>query len=140
MRRTLIGLIAGIAIGIALISMSGIGQAADGDAGSQNPLTSWIPDIKQIMSDAMRDIFSSAGAEIRDPGIAEFYNKLTGNMMTIIVAMLGLIMPEPLAIAPRRSVPEGNSTSAANSLGTVSVVMMAWAASRLPSLERAAVH
>jgi hypothetical protein len=85
-RRTLIGLFAGIAIGIALISMSGIGRAADGDAGSQNPLTSWIPDIKQIMNDAMQDIFISAGTEIQDPEIAEFYDRLTGNVMANIVA------------------------------------------------------
>ena len=84
MRRTLIGLLAGIVIGITLISMSGIGRAADGDAGSQNPLTSWIPDIKQIMTDALQDIFSSARTEIRDPEIAGFYDKLTGNIMTTI--------------------------------------------------------
>jgi hypothetical protein len=64
-RRTLIGLIAGIVIGITLISMSGIGRASDEE--SSNPLTSWIPDLKQIMSDAMQDIFVTAGAEIRDP-------------------------------------------------------------------------
>lgn len=85
MRRTLIGLIAGIVIGITLISMSGIGRAAESDAGSQNPLTSWIPDIKKIMGDAMQDIFSSAGTEINDPELADFYGKLTGNMMTNIV-------------------------------------------------------
>ena len=86
MRRTLIGLVAGIVIGITFISMSGIGRAAEGDAGSQNPLTSWIPDIKQIMDDAIRDIFTSAGTEIQDPGIADFYGKLTNNVMTTIVA------------------------------------------------------
>ncbi len=53
MRRTLFGLIAGIAIGITLISMSGIGRASD--EGSSNALTSWTPDIKQIMNDAMQD-------------------------------------------------------------------------------------
>ena len=86
MRRTLIGLAVGIVVGITLISMSGIGQAADGDAGSQNPLTSWMPDIKQIMNGAIRDIFTSAGTEIQDPELAGFYGKLTGNMMTSIVA------------------------------------------------------
>ena len=86
MRRTLIGLVVGIIVGITLISMSGIGRAADGDAGSQNPLTSWMPDIKQIMNDAMRDIFTSAATEIQDPELAGFYGKLTGNMMTNIAA------------------------------------------------------
>ncbi len=86
MRRTLIGLIAGIVIGITLFSMTGIGRAAEGDAGSQNPLTSWIPDIKKIMNDAMQDIFITAGAEIQDPEISAFYNKLTSNVMTTIVA------------------------------------------------------
>lgn len=86
MRRTLIGLFAGIVIGVTLISMSGIGRAAEGDAGSQNPLTSWMPDIKQIMNDAMQDIFISAGTEIRDPEIAEFYDRLTGNVMANLVA------------------------------------------------------
>ena len=86
MRRTLIGLLAGIVIGITLISMSGIGRAAEGDAGSQNPLTSWIPDIKQIMNEAMQDIFITAGAEIQDPELSAFYDRLTTRVMTTIVA------------------------------------------------------
>ena len=86
MRRTLISLVAGIVIGITLVSMSGIGRAAESDAGSQNPLTSWIPDIKQIMNDAIQDIFNSAGTEIQDPKTADFYTKLTGNVMTTIEA------------------------------------------------------
>ena len=50
-----------------------------------------------------------------------------------MVAMLGWIMPEPLAIAPRRQglPPSVNSTAAC--LGWVSVVMMAVAAARLPA-------
>lgn len=86
MRRMLIGLVAGIVIGITLISMSGIGRAAEDDAGSQNPLTSWMPDIKQIMNDAMQDIFITAGAEIQDPEIADFYDRLTSNVMATFVA------------------------------------------------------
>ncbi len=109
MRRTLIGLVAGIVIGITLISMSGIGRAAEGDAGSQNPLTSWIPDIKQIMNDAMEDIFISAGAEIQDPEIADFYDKMTGNVMTTIVAgsYTGPVIAYPLI---RIVTPAYNST------------------------------
>ena len=50
-----------------------------------------------------------------------------------MVAMLGWIMPEPLAMAPRRQTlpPRVNSTAAC--LGWVSVVMMAVAAARLPA-------
>jgi hypothetical protein len=81
MRRTLIGLIAGIAIGVAMISMSGVGKAAEGEAGSSNPLTAWIPDLKEVLNDALRDMFDSSSAEISDPAIAEFYGKLTNNLM-----------------------------------------------------------
>ena len=98
MRRTLIGLIAGIVIGITLISMSGIGRASDEE--SSNPLTSWIPDLKQIMSDAMQDIFVTAGAEIRDPQIASFYDTLTGNVMTNIVAGNGAAYTGPEVAYP----------------------------------------
>lgn len=112
MRRTLIGLLAGIVIGITLINMSGIGRAAEGDAGSQNPLTSWIPDIKQIMNDAMQDIFTSAGTEIQDPEIAEFYQKLTGNVMTNIVEGDGPSYTGPEVAFPliRLVTPANNST------------------------------
>ena len=112
MRRTLVGLIAGIVIGITLINMSGIGRAADGDAGSQNPLTSWIPDIKQIMNDAMQDIFDSVGTEIQDPEIALFYDKLTTNVMTNVVAGSGSGYTGPVVAFPliRIVTPAHNST------------------------------
>ena len=49
------------------------------------------------------------------------------------VAILGWIMPLPLAIAPMRQVFPPSSNSQANSFFTVSVVMIASAASELPS-------
>ncbi len=82
MRRTLIGLVAGIAIGVMLVSMAGVGRAADADA--SNPLTAWIPDLKVILNDALRDIFDSGSAEIHDPAIAEFYGKLTSNLTNTV--------------------------------------------------------
>ena len=86
MRRTLIGLVAGIAIGIMLVSMTGIGCAAEGDVDTDasNPLTAWIPDLKVILNDALKDIFDSGSAEIRDPAIAEFYGKLTSNLVSTV--------------------------------------------------------
>ncbi len=112
MRRTLIGLIAGIVIGITVVSMSGIGRAADGDAGSQNPLTSWIPDIKQIMNDAMQDVLISASTDIQDPEIANFYEKLTGNVMTNIEAGNGATYAGSVTAYPliRIVTPPYNST------------------------------
>jgi hypothetical protein len=85
-RRTLIGLVAGIAIGIMLVSMTGIGNAAEGDVDTDasNPLTAWIPDLKVILNDALKDIFDSGSAEISDPVIAEFYGKLTSNLVSTV--------------------------------------------------------
>ena len=54
-------------------------------------------------------------------------------MKSSMVAMLGWIMPEPLAMAPMRQVLPPTVNSTANSLAWVSVVMMAVAASWLPS-------
>ena len=59
-------------------------------------------------------------------------------MKESIVAMFGWIMPDPLAIAPKRTFLPPISTSVAHALEYVSVVMMALPASTLPSLERAA--
>ena len=80
----LFGLVAGIVIGITFTSMSGIGQAAEGDANSENPLTSWVPDFKEIFTGAIEDMFSSASGEIQDPEIADFYSRLTSNMMATV--------------------------------------------------------
>ena len=52
---------------------------------------------------------------------------------TSMVAMLGWIMPLPLAMPPRWQVLPPSSNSTAISLRTVSVVMMASAAAALPS-------
>lgn len=84
MRRTLIGLVLGIIIGITVVNMSGVGKAAETEGSSENPLTSWIPDLKEIMGDSLRDIFNSASTEINDPAIADFYGKLTTNMMVTV--------------------------------------------------------
>jgi hypothetical protein len=116
MRRTLIGLVAGIVIGITFISMSGVGRAATSDDSSQNPLTAWIPDITEIMNGALQDIFISAGAEIEDPEISEFYNRLTSNMMTTIeegntVSYTGPEVDFPLI---RLATPAHNSTVSGN--------------------------
>ena len=54
-------------------------------------------------------------------------------MNTSMVAMLGWIMPLPLAMPPIRQVLPPSSNSAAISFGMVSVVMMPKAASRPPS-------
>ncbi|MCZ6538597.1 MAG: Ig-like domain-containing protein [Chloroflexi bacterium] len=124
MRRTLIGLVAGIVIGITVVSMSGIGRAADGDAGSQNPLTSWIPDIKQIMSDAMQDVFISASTDIQDPEIANFYEKLTGNVMTNIEVEKAATYTGPVIAYPliRIVTPAYNSTVSGSVLVRVDAV------------------
>ena len=80
----LFGLVAGIVIGITFTNMSGIGQAAEGGAVSENPLTSWVPDFKEIFTGAIEDMFSSASGEIQDPEIADFYSRLTSNMMATV--------------------------------------------------------
>ena len=55
-----------------------------------------------------------------------------------MVPMLGWIMPEPLAMAPRVTVLPPMEQVKASSFFTVSVVMMALAAASEPSLDRAA--
>ena len=55
-----------------------------------------------------------------------------------MVAMLGQIIPEPLAIAPNFTVFPPSSVSAIICLGCVSVVMMAWAAFLLSASESSA--
>ena len=55
-----------------------------------------------------------------------------------MVPMLGWIMPEPLAMAPRRTSLPPMVRETAISFFTVSVVMMAWAAVSEPSADRAA--
>ena len=56
-------------------------------------------------------------------------------MTASIVAMLGAIMPLPFAMPPTVYVRPSTTTSAAASLATVSVVMMAFAASGPPSAD-----
>ncbi|MDA1280951.1 MAG: Ig-like domain-containing protein [Chloroflexi bacterium] len=86
MRRILFGLLAGIVIGATLMNMSGVGQAAGENPDSESALTAWVPDLKEIMTGALRDLFSSASVEANDPEIAEFYGRLTNNMLTTIEA------------------------------------------------------
>ena len=57
-----------------------------------------------------------------------------------IVAMLGWIMPEPLAMPPMEHSTPSTSNSTANCLSSVSVVMMAFAASTLPSGDSASTR
>ena len=52
--------------------------------------------------------------------------------------MFGFIMPDPFAMPPMRNVPAADSTSTAYSFGFVSVVMIAFSASRWPSRDNAA--
>ena len=58
-------------------------------------------------------------------------------MKQSIVAMFGWIMPEPLAMTPKRTFLPPTSISSAADFGCVSVVMMAWLAALLPSSESA---
>ena len=57
-------------------------------------------------------------------------------MKQSIVAMFGWIMPEPLAMTPKRTFLPPTSISSAADFGCVSVVMMAWLAALLPSADR----
>lgn len=68
------------------MNMSGVGQAAGENPDSESALTAWVPDLKEIMTGALRDLFSSASVEANDPEIAEFYGRLTNNMLTTIEA------------------------------------------------------
>ena len=56
-------------------------------------------------------------------------------MKQSIVAMFGWIMPDPLAMAPKRTFLPPSSISVAHDLEYVSVVMMALPALTLPSAE-----
>ncbi len=75
MRRTLLGIFAGLVIGVALTAGVGIvrGQTSEGD-------TNWVPDIEQIYFTALGNVFDAAGEKFTDPELKEFYDRLTGEI------------------------------------------------------------
>jgi hypothetical protein len=77
MKRTLLGIVAGIVIGMTMTA--GI-SVARGDTGDSSPLTSWVPDMDEIFNLALGNVFESAGQDITDPEIKAFYDKLTGEI------------------------------------------------------------
>ena len=78
MKRTLLGIVAGVAIGVT--ATAGL-NAARGDSNESNPLTAWVPDMDQIYNTALENVFDSAGEEFTDPELKAFYERLTGEII-----------------------------------------------------------
>lgn len=77
MRKTLFGMLVGVAIGVTLTA--GV-RVARGDSSESNPLTAWVPDMDQIFNMALQNVFDSAGEEFTDPELKAFYDRLTGEI------------------------------------------------------------
>lgn len=79
MKRTVLGIVAGMIMGAMLVTAMAP-ASADGEGGLQESLTSWVPDMEKIFKDAMSGMFESAGEKITDPEIRAYYEKLTGEI------------------------------------------------------------
>lgn len=92
MRRTLLGLFAGLLLGVALTAgVSAVrGQTGDGE-------TAWVPDMEQIYATALGNVFDAAGEKFTDPELKAFYDRLTSD----ITGSLGT----PVAFDPGIEVP-----------------------------------
>lgn len=77
MKKTLLGLLFGIAIGMTLTA--GV-NVARGDSGEDNLLTAWVPDMDRIYNTALENVFESAGEEFTDPELKAFYDRLTSDI------------------------------------------------------------
>lgn len=92
MRRTVLGMITGLLLGVALTAgVSAVrGQTEDGS-------TAWVPNMEQIYSTALGNVFDAAGEKFTDPELKAFYDRLTSD----ITGSLGT----PVAFDPGIEVP-----------------------------------
>ncbi len=76
MRRTLLGIFAGLVLGITITAGAGIVRGQTGDGTD----TGWVPDMEQIFNTALSNTFEAAGEKFTDPELKAFYDRLTGEI------------------------------------------------------------
>ncbi|MDA0232554.1 MAG: hypothetical protein O3C69_03610 [Chloroflexi bacterium] len=97
MRRTVLGIVAGLVLGLALTArVSAVrGQSADGE-------TAWVPDIERIYTTALGNVFDAAGEKFTDPELKAFYDRLTGeitdSLSTPVAFDPGIVIPTPTPV------------------------------------------
>ena len=75
MRRTILGVLAGLVLGIALTAGVDVvrGQTTEED-------TSWVPNMEEIFNTALSNTFDAAGEKFTDPELKAFYDRLTNDI------------------------------------------------------------
>ena len=97
MRRTVLGMFAGLLLGVALTA--GI-SAVRGQTGGGE--TAWVPDMEQVYTTALGNVFDAAGEKFTDPELKAFYDRLTSD----ITGSIGT----PVAFDPGIEVPTATPT------------------------------
>ena len=96
------------------------------EAPLQRPITVSLVDSCPSTVMRLNETLTAPCSSLVQSSTATSASQVTKHSM---VAMLGLIMPQPLAAKPRRTCPSGRSTSRAPDLACLSVVRMAVAKS-----------
>lgn len=97
MRRTILGIFAGLVLGITFTAGAGIvrGQTDEGSSG-------WVPDMEQIFNIALGNAFEAAGEKFTDPELKAFYDRLTGeitnSLETPVAFDPGIEIPTPTPV------------------------------------------
>ncbi len=93
MRRTLLGIFAGLVLGIAFTAGAGIVRGQTGEG------SSWVPDMEQVFNTALSNTFDAAGEKFTDPELKAFYDRLTdditGSLGTPVPFDPGIEVPTP---------------------------------------------
>ena len=77
MRRTIIGIFAGLIIGVSLTAGASLVSAATGD----DSVASFLPDMEQVFNNALASMFSAADAKFTDPELKAYYDQLTQSIL-----------------------------------------------------------
>ncbi len=76
MRKTLLGIFAGLVLGIALTA--GV-RAVSGQSDSN--FAGLVPDVEKVYSTALENTFDAAGEKFTDPELKAFYDRLTDQII-----------------------------------------------------------
>lgn len=77
MRRMILGIIAGLILGVSITAGASLVSAA----GDTTSVASFLPDMSQVFNNALTTMFDSAGQTITDPEIKSYYDKLTTSIL-----------------------------------------------------------
>jgi hypothetical protein len=75
MRRTLLGIFAGLVIGVSMTAGVSMVRGQSNDGG-----VAFVPDVEKIYKNALANVFDAAGEKFTDPELKEFYDRLTGEI------------------------------------------------------------